>query len=115
MVIGGLSGVTFATAPIDWQMTDSYYVVAHFHYVLFGGTFFALMAAGYYWFPKMTGRLLSERWGQAHFWLTVLGFNLTFFVQHFLGFMGMPRRVLRCACMRAWRTHARTSPSLSET
>src|SRR5918911_1691996 len=101
-VIGGLSGVTFATAPIDWQMTDSYYVVAHFHYVLFGGTFFALMAAVYYWFPKMTGRLLSERWGQAHFWLTVVGFNLTFFVQHFLGFMGMPRRVFTYPDLPGW-------------
>jgi cytochrome c oxidase subunit 1/cytochrome c oxidase subunit I+III len=101
-VIGGLSGVTFATAPIDWQMTDSYYVVAHFHYVLFGGTFFALMAAVYYWFPKMTGRLLSERWGQVHFWLTVIGFNLTFFVQHFLGFMGMPRRVFTYPDLPGW-------------
>ncbi|MCA9621674.1 MAG: cytochrome c oxidase subunit I, partial [Myxococcales bacterium] len=92
-VVGGLSGVTFAVAPIDWQVTDSYYVVAHFHYVLFGGTAFAVMAAAYYWFPKMTGRLMSERLGRWHFWLMVVGFNATFFVQHFLGLLGMPRRV----------------------
>jgi cytochrome c oxidase subunit I len=91
--VGGLSGVMFATVPIDWQTTDSYFVVAHFHYVLFGGTLFAVMAGFYYWFPKMTGRLLSEAWGKLHFWLMVLGFNLTFFVQHFLGLLGMPRRV----------------------
>lgn len=91
-VIGGLTGVMFAVAPIDWQLTDTYFVVAHFHYVLFGGTIFALFAGGFYWFPKMTGRLLDERLGKVTFWLMVLGFNLTFFVQHFLGLMGMPRR-----------------------
>jgi cytochrome c oxidase subunit I len=91
-VIGGLTGVMFAVAPIDWQLTDTYFVVAHFHYVLFGGTIFALFAGGFYWFPKMTGRLLDERLGKTTFWLMVLGFNLTFFVQHFLGLMGMPRR-----------------------
>jgi cytochrome c oxidase subunit I len=91
--IGGLSGVTFATVPIDWQVTDSYYVVAHMHYVLFGGTLFGVMAGIYYWFPKMSGRLLSERWGVIHFWLMFIGFHLTFFIQHFLGLDGMPRRV----------------------
>ena len=91
--IGGLSGVTFATVPIDWQVTDSYYVVAHMHYVLFGGTLFGVMAGIYYWFPKMSGRLLSERWGAVHFWLMFIGFHLTFFIQHFLGLDGMPRRV----------------------
>ena len=101
-VIGGLSGVTFAVAPIDWQMTDTYYVVAHFHYVLFGGTAFAVIAAIYYWFPKMTGRLLDERLGRAHFWLMVLGFNLTFFVQHFLGLLGMPRRVYTYPDLPDW-------------
>jgi cytochrome c oxidase subunit 1/cytochrome c oxidase subunit I+III len=101
-VIGGLSGVTFAVVPIDWQMTDTYYVVAHFHYVLFGGTAFAVMAAVYYWFPKMTGRLLDERMGRLNFWLMVLGFNLTFFVQHFLGLLGMPRRVYTYPALPYW-------------
>jgi heme/copper-type cytochrome/quinol oxidase subunit 3 len=91
--IGGISGVHFAIVPIDWQTTDTYYVVAHFHYVLFGGTFFAINAAAYYWFPKMSGRLLSEKIGAWHFWLTFVGFNLTFFPMHILGLMGMPRRV----------------------
>jgi cytochrome c oxidase subunit 1/cytochrome c oxidase subunit I+III len=101
-VVGGLSGVTFAVVPIDWQTTDTYYVVAHFHYVLFGGTAFGVMAAVYYWFPKMTGRLLDERLGRAHFWLMVLGFNLTFFVQHFLGLLGMPRRVYTYPDLPYW-------------
>ena len=90
--IGGLSGVTFAAIPIDWQLTDSYFVVAHIHYVLLGGTVFAMFAAAYYWFPKMTGRLLSESIGRWHFWLMVLGFNGTFLVMHLLGVLGMPRR-----------------------
>jgi cytochrome c oxidase subunit I len=101
-VVGGLSGITFAAAPIDWQVTDTYYLVAHFHYVLFGGTAFAIFAATYYWFPKMSGRLMDERWGRAHFWLTVIGFNLTFFVQHFLGIMGMPRRVFTYPDLPGW-------------
>jgi heme/copper-type cytochrome/quinol oxidase subunit 1 len=91
--IGGLSGVTFATVPIDWQVTDTYYVVAHMHYVLFGGTLFSVMAGIYYWFPKMSGRLLSEKWGKLHFWLMFIGFHMTFFIQHILGLDGMPRRV----------------------
>jgi cytochrome c oxidase subunit 1/cytochrome c oxidase subunit I+III len=92
-IVGGLSGVAFAVAPIDWQATDTYFVVAHFHYVLFGGLVFALFAAIFHWFPKATGRLLSERLGKACFWCLIVGFNVTFFVQHFLGLMGMPRRV----------------------
>jgi heme/copper-type cytochrome/quinol oxidase subunit 1 len=92
-VIGGLSGVAIASPPIDWQATDTYFIVAHFHYVLFGGSLFAIFAGIYYWFPKMSGRMLSERLGKWHFWLTVIGFNLTFLVQHLLGLMGMPRRV----------------------
>jgi len=91
--IGGLSGVSFAAIPVDWQVTDTYYVVAHLHYVLFGGTVLALFAGTYYWFPKMTGRLLDERLGKWHFWLTIVGFNVTFFVQHFAGLAGMSRRV----------------------
>jgi cytochrome c oxidase subunit 1/cytochrome c oxidase subunit I+III len=101
-VVGGLTGITFAAAPIDWQVTDTYYLVAHFHYVLFGGTAFALMGATYYWFPKMSGRLLSEKLGRAHFWLMVLGFNMTFFVQHALGIMGMPRRVFTYPDLPGW-------------
>lgn len=101
-VIGGLSGITFAVAPIDWQMTDSYYVVAHFHYVLFGGTLFGMLAGLYYWFPKISGRMLSEKIGKWQFWLTVIGFNLTFFVQHLLGFMGMPRRVYTYDDLPGW-------------
>jgi cytochrome c oxidase subunit I len=91
--VGGLSGVGFAAVPVDWQLTDSYFVVAHLHYVLFGGTMFAVFAGFYYWFPKFTGRLLSERLGKIHFWSAVIGFNGTFFVMHFLGLLGMPRRV----------------------
>jgi cytochrome c oxidase subunit I len=91
--IGGLSGIAFATIPIDWQITDTYFVVAHIHYVLFGGTMFGMFAGAYYWFPKMTGKMLSEPLGKLHFWLTVVGFNLAFFVQHLAGLAGMPRRV----------------------
>jgi len=90
--VGGLSGVAFAAIPIDWQLTDSYFVVAHLHYVLFGGTLFGVFSATYYWFPKATGKMLSEKLGKWHFWLTVLGFNGTFFGMHFLGLAGMPRR-----------------------
>jgi cytochrome c oxidase subunit I len=91
--VGGLSGVAFAAVPVDWQVTDTYFVVAHLHYVLLGGTMFAVFAGFYYWFPKFTGRLLSERLGKIHFWTAVLGFNGTFFVMHVLGLLGMPRRV----------------------
>ncbi|MGH7802228.1 MAG: cytochrome c oxidase subunit I [Thermodesulfobacteriota bacterium] len=92
-VVGGLSGVAIASPPIDWQATDTYFIVAHFHYTLFGGSLFAIFAGVYYWFPKMSGRMPSERLGRWHFWLTVIGFNLTFLVQHLIGLMGMPRRV----------------------
>jgi heme/copper-type cytochrome/quinol oxidase subunit 1 len=92
----------FAAVPIDWQTTDTYFVVAHFHYVLFGGTAFALFAATYYWFPKISGRLLDERWGRWQFWLMILGFNSTFFPQHFLGLMGMPRRVYTYPDLPGW-------------
>ena len=90
---GGLTGIMLATAPWDWQVTHSYFVVAHFHYVLLGGTLFAIMAGLYYWFPKMTGRMMSERLGRWHFWLMVLGFNLTFGPMHIVGMLGMPRRI----------------------
>jgi cytochrome c oxidase subunit 1 len=90
--IGGLSGVMHASAPADLQQTDTYFVVAHFHYVLFGGTIFGLFAGIYYWFPKVTGRFLGERLAAAHFWLLFIGMNLTFFPMHFAGLHGMPRR-----------------------
>jgi cytochrome c oxidase subunit 1 len=92
-IMGGLSGVMHASPPADLQQTDTYFVVAHFHYVLFGGSIFALTAGAYYWFPKMTGRMLSEGLGKVHFWLMFLGFNLTFAPMHILGLNGMPRRV----------------------
>jgi cytochrome c oxidase subunit I len=92
-LLGGLSGVMLAAAPIDFHVTDSYFVVAHMHYVLFGGSVFALYAGIYYWWPKVTGRVLDERWGKLHFWMTLVGFHVTFFVQHILGLEGMPRRV----------------------
>src|SRR5712675_226379 len=92
-IIGGLSGVMIASIPYDLQVHDTFFVVAHFHYVLIGGAVFPLWGAFYYWFPKMTGRLLSERAGKWNFWLFFTGVNLTFFPMHFLGLMGMPRRV----------------------
>jgi cytochrome c oxidase subunit I len=90
--IGGLSGIFLAAFPVDWQVTDTYYVVAHMHYVMFGGGVFAVFAGLYYWWPKLFGRLLDERLGKIHFWFVFIGFNLTFFPQHMLGLMGMPRR-----------------------
>ncbi|PYO62997.1 MAG: cytochrome c oxidase subunit I, partial [Gemmatimonadetes bacterium] len=92
-IIGGLSGVTHASPPADLQQTDTYYVVAHIHYVLFGGTILGLFAGIYYWWPKMTGRLLSEPLGKWHFWLQFIGMNLAFFPMHFIGLLGMPRRI----------------------
>ncbi|HEU5276516.1 MAG TPA: cytochrome c oxidase subunit I [Xanthobacteraceae bacterium] len=92
-VIGGVSGFMTAVVPVDWQLTDTYFVVAHLHYVLIGINFFGVMAAIYYWFPKMTGRMLSEKLGQLNFWLTFIGFNVAFFPMHISGLMGMPRRI----------------------
>ena len=91
--IGGLSGVTHAVAPADTQQTDTYYIVAHFHYVLFGGSMFGIFAGVYYWFPKVFGRILNEGIGKIQFWLMFIGFNLTFGPMHILGLQGMPRRV----------------------
>jgi cytochrome c oxidase subunit 1/cytochrome c oxidase subunit I+III len=100
--IGGLTGISFAAFPVDWQVTDTYYLVAHLHYVLFGGTAFAVFGGVYYWFPKMSGRMLSETLGKIHFWLMLVGFNMTFMVQHFLGLMGMPRRVFTYPDLPGW-------------
>ncbi len=92
-LIGGLSGVMLGAVPIDIHVTDTYFVVAHLHYVLFGGSVFTIFAGIYYWYPKMTGRMYDERLGKLHFWLTFIGFNLTFFPMHIIGTEGMPRRV----------------------
>jgi cytochrome c oxidase subunit I len=92
-IIGGLSGVMVASVPIDMQVHDTYFVVAHFHYVLIGGAVFPLLGAVYFWFPKITGRMMSERLGKWNFWLAFVGFNVAFFPMHILGLMGMPRRV----------------------
>ncbi len=100
--IGGLSGVGFAIVPVDWRLTDTYFVVAHIHYVFIGGSLTALMAGVYYWFPKITGRKLSEKIGKWHFWLFFIGFNCTFFVFHFLGLLGMPRRVFTYPNLPYW-------------
>ena len=91
-LFGGLTGVILASPPLDFQLSDSYFVVAHFHYVLFGTIVFAVFSGIYFWFPKYTGRYLDEKLGKVHFWLTMIGFHLTFLVQHWLGAEGMPRR-----------------------
>jgi cytochrome c oxidase subunit I len=91
--IGGLSGIFVAAYPFDWQVTDTYFVVAHLHYVLFGGSIFGIFAGLYYWWPKMFGRMLDERLGKWSFWLMFAGMNLTFFPMHMLGLLGMPRRI----------------------
>ena len=93
IVIGGLSGVATAVIPLDWQINDTYWIVSHIHYVLVGANLFPVLAAIYYWGPKMTGRMLSERWGKISFWVTFIGFQLAFFTMHILGVEGMPRRI----------------------
>ncbi len=98
----GLTGIILAVVPFDWQLTDSYFLVAHFHFVLVGGLIFTIFGAIYYWFPKVTGRLLSERLGRWHFWLLVVGFNLTFLPQHWAGMLGMPRRIYTYPADRGW-------------
>ncbi len=100
--IGGLSGVTHAVVPADYQQTDTYYIVAHFHYVLFGGAIFGLFAGIYYWWPKITGKLLSESVGKIHFWLMLIGFNVTFAPFHILGLQGMARRIYTYPEDRGW-------------
>lgn len=101
-LISGLTGVMLAVAPFDWQLSDSYFVVAHFHYVLIGGLLFTIFAAIYYWFPKVSGKMLSEKLGKWHFWVFVIGFNLTFAPQHVSGILGMPRRIYTYDPDRGW-------------
>jgi cytochrome c oxidase subunit I len=101
-LVAGLTGVSLASAALDWQTKNSYYLVAHFHFVFVGLIVFAILGALHYWFPKMTGRMLSERIGKWTFWLMTIGFNLTFIIQHFLGLAGMPRRVFTYADLPGW-------------
>jgi len=101
-LIAGLTGVMLAMAPFTWQLSDSYFVVAHFHYVLIGGLLFTIFAAFYYWYPKVTGRMLSHKLGLWHFWTFMIGFHVTFFPQHISGFLGMPRRIYTYQSERGW-------------
>ncbi len=101
-LVAGLTGIMLAVAPFDWQLHDSYFVVAHFHFTLIGGLVFGLFAGIYYWFPKATGKLLGETLGKWHFWLLCIGFNMTFIPLHFAGFLGMPRRIYTYAPGRGW-------------
>ena len=103
-VIGGLSGVVTALIPFDWQVTDTYFVVAHLHYVLIGANLFPVLAGLYYWMPKMTGRMMNERVGRWSFWLTFVGFNLGFFPMHLAGLAGMPRRIYTYPAAMQWDT-----------
>jgi cytochrome c oxidase subunit 1 len=103
-LIAGLTGIMLAVTPFDWQLSDSYFVVAHFHFVLVGGLLFTIFAAIYYWFPKATGRMLSEKLGKWHFWLFVIGFHMTFDTMHIPGILGMPRRVYTYEAGRGWDT-----------
>ena len=107
--MGGLSGIFLAAFPVDWQVTDTYYVVAHLHYVLFGGSIFGIFAGLYYWWPKMFGRKLDERLGKISFWLMFVGFNLTFLPQHMLGLLGMPRRIFTYHHGGLWEWYNLTS------
>jgi cytochrome c oxidase subunit 1 len=101
-VIAGLTGIMLSVSPWDWQLHNSYFVVAHFHYVLVGAIVFMIFAAIYYWYPKMTGRMLDERLGKWHFWLMVIGFHITFDTMHFPGILGMPRQIFTYEPDRGW-------------
>jgi cytochrome c oxidase subunit 1 len=101
-LIAGLTGIMLGSAPFDWQLGNSYFVVAHFHYVIVGGILFALFAAFYYWYPKMTGRMLDDTLGKWHFWLFLIGFHVTFDPMHIPGLLGMPRRIYTYEPGRGW-------------
>jgi cytochrome c oxidase subunit 1 len=101
-LIAGLTGIMLGAAPFDWQLSGSYFVVAHFHYVIVGGILFSLFGAFYYWYPKMTGRMLDETLGKWHFWLFLIGFHVTFDIMHIPGILGMPRRIYTYEPGRGW-------------
>jgi cytochrome c oxidase subunit 1 len=101
-LIGGLTGIMLGAAPFDFQLQDTYFLVGHFHFVLIGGTLFGVMAGFHYWYPKVTGRMLSERLARWQFWLLYVGFILTFGTMHFSGFVGMPRRIYTYDADRGW-------------
>jgi cytochrome c oxidase subunit 1 len=101
-LVAGLTGIMLGVAPFDWQLGNSYFVVAHFHYVIVGGILFTLFGAFYYWFPKMSGRMYNEALGKLHFWLFVIGFHLTFDFMHIPGILGMPRRIYTYEPGRGW-------------
>ncbi len=101
-IIGGLNGTISALIPFDWQLNDSYWIPAHIHYVLVGANLFPVLAGFYYWLPKMTGRMMNERLGMVSFWMTLIGMNATFFPMHFLGLLGMPRRIFTYAPGMGW-------------
>ncbi|HXJ96373.1 MAG TPA: cytochrome c oxidase subunit I [Terriglobia bacterium] len=101
-LVAGLTGIILSVAPVDWQLNDSYFVVAHFHYVIVGGILFGLFGAFYYWYPKMTGKMLDETLGRWHFWIFLIGFHVTFDFMHVPGFLGMPRRIYTYEPGRGW-------------
>jgi cytochrome c oxidase subunit 1 len=100
--MGGLSGIMHSSAAVDLQHQDSYFVVAHFHYVLFGGAIMGLLSGIYYWFPKLTGKMMDEAMGKVIFWIILVGFNVTFFPMHIVGAWGMPRRIFTDPAGRGW-------------
>ncbi len=101
-LIAGLTGIMLSVAAWDWQLHNSYFVVAHFHYVLVGAILYTIFAAFYYWYPKMTGRMLSETLGKWHFWIFTLGFHITFDLMHIPGLLGMPRQIYTYEPGRGW-------------
>jgi cytochrome c oxidase subunit 1 len=101
-LVAGLTGIMLSASPFDWQLSGSYFVVAHFHYVLVGAILFTIFSAFYYWFPKMSGRMMNEKLGKWHFWLFLIGFHLTFDFMHIPGILGMPRRIYTYELDRGW-------------
>jgi len=108
-LFGGLTGIILSSPPLDFHLSDSYFVVAHFHYVVFGTVVFAMFGGFYFWWPKLTGRMLDERLGHIHFWMTFIGFHTTFLIQHWLGVEGMPRRIVDYLPTDGFETYNRIS------